>query len=154
MFLGGLADFFTAAVFEEVIFRGYVFYVLLTAGGPLLAVVGSSIVFSLAHLIKHTSTPAMYVLNAFIFGLIAAVCRQFTGSLWLPVGLHFGWNVVSGPIFGLPYAGRNYDRGVVVSDVSGPTWLTGGRYSLDAGALGTLALLIAAVGLSAITPIH
>ena len=154
MFLGGLADFFTAAVFEEVIFRGYVFYLLLAAGGPAVAIVGSSIVFSLAHLIKHTNTPAMYVLNAFIFGLIAAVCRHYTGSLWLPVGLHFGWNVVSGPIFGLPYAGRNYDRGVVVSEVSGPMWLTGGRYSLDAGALGTLALVIAAVGLSAITPIH
>jgi membrane protease YdiL (CAAX protease family) len=154
LFLGGLVDFFTAAVFEEIIFRGYVFFLLYQAAGAQAAIVVSSIVFSFAHLVKHPSTPVLYVLNAFIFGALAALCRDVTGTLWLPIGLHFGWNVVSGPIFGLPYSGRQYDRGVVVSDVSGPTWLTGGRYSLDAGVLGTVALVIAAVGLMAITPLH
>jgi membrane protease YdiL (CAAX protease family) len=152
MFLGGLADFFTAAVFEEIVFRGYVYFVLLKSGGLYLAIIGSSIVFSTAHLIKHQNVPLLYVFNAFVFGIMVAVCRYMSCSLWLPVGLHFGWNVVSGPIFGLPYSGRNYERGVVVSDVSGPQWLTGGQYSLDAGVLGTVAIIIAAAGLSAITP--
>jgi membrane protease YdiL (CAAX protease family) len=154
LFLGGLMDFFTAAVFEEIIFRGYVYFVLLKSGGLYLAIIGSAIVFSTAHLIKHTSVPLLYVLNAFVFGILVAVCRYFTCSLWLPVGLHFGWNVVSGPIFGLPYSGRTYDRGVVVSEVSGPTWLTGGQYSLDAGVLGTLAIAIAAASISAISPMY
>lgn len=153
-FLGGLVDFFTAAVFEEIIFRGYVYFLLLKAGGPYLAIIGSSVVFSTAHLIKHATMPPIYVFNAFIFGLMVAVCRYLTCSLWLPVGLHFGWNVVSGPIFGLPYSGRDYERGVVISEVSGPEWLTGGRYSLDAGLLGTLALLITAAGLSIVTPVY
>ena len=152
LFLGGLIDFFTASVFEEIIFRGYVFFLLYEAAGAEVAIVVSSIVFAVAHIVKHPSTPVLYALNAFFFGSLAAVCRHFTGTLWLPIGLHFGWNVVSGPIFGLPYSGKSYDRGVVVSDVSGPSWLTGGRYSLDAGVLGTLALMIAAVGLIAITP--
>lgn len=153
LFLGGLVDFFTASVFEEIIFRGYVFYLLYEAAGAEVAIAVSSVVFSLAHLIKHPTTPVLYALNAFMFGVLAAVCRHYTGSLWLPIGLHFGWNVVSGPIFGLPYSGKPYERGVVVSEVNGPTWLTGGSYSLDAGVLGTLALVIAAVGLIAITPI-
>ncbi|MGB9619670.1 MAG: lysostaphin resistance A-like protein, partial [Armatimonadota bacterium] len=146
--------FLTASVFEEIIFRGYVFFLLLEAAGAETAIVVSSIVFAVAHLVKHPSTPILYAFNAFIFGVLAAVCRHFTGSLWLPIGLHFGWNVVSGPIFGLPYSGKQYDKGVVVSDVSGPIWLTGGYYSLDAGVLGTLALMIAAVGLLAVTPIR
>ncbi len=154
LFFGGLIDFFTAAVFEEIIFRGYVFYLLYVGAGAQAAIVISSIVFAVAHLIKHPSTPAIYVLNAFIFGLLAAVSRDMTGTLWLPIGLHFGWNVVSGPIFGLPYSGRTYDRGVVTSNVVGPSWLTGGLYSLDAGLLGTLALMIAAAGLSAVAPLH
>lgn len=154
LFLGGLVDFFTAAVFEEIIFRGYVYYVLLKSGGVYLAIIGSAIVFSTAHLIKHANVPLLYVFNAFVFGIVVAVCRYYTCSLWLPVGLHFGWNVVSGPIFGLPYSGRNYDRGVVVSEVSGPQWLTGGQYSLDAGVLGTIAIVIAAAGLSAMTPMY
>lgn len=154
MFLGGLVDFFTAAVFEEIIFRGYVFYLLYISGGPEVAIAVSSIVFAVAHVIKHPSTPILYTFNAFLFGLLAAVSRHYTGTLWLPIGLHFGWNVVSGPIFGLPYSGRTYDRGVVVSEVGGPSWLTGGLHSLDAGILGTLALMIAAVGLYAVTPIN
>ncbi|MCE5199925.1 MAG: CPBP family intramembrane glutamic endopeptidase [Armatimonadota bacterium] len=152
LFLGGLIDFMSAAIFEEVIFRGYVFYILLESAGLMPAVVVSSAIFSLAHLLKHRNTPVFFTINAFIFGLILALCRYHTGTLWLPIGLHFGWNVVSGPIFGLPYSGRSYERGVVVSDVSGPLWLTGGSYSLDAGALGTIALAVAAVGLLTVAP--
>ncbi len=153
MFLGGLADFFTCAVFEEIITRGYVFYLLYEAGGAMTAVLGSSVIFSLAHLIKHAQTPALFTVNAFFFGLLTAACRYYTGALWLPIGLHFGWNVAAGPIFGLPYSGKSYERGVVVSEVTGPEWVTGGLYSLDAGALGTIALLVAAVGLTAVTPV-
>jgi hypothetical protein len=154
LFLGGLIDFMSAAIFEEIIFRGYVFYLLYSAGGLEVAIAASSIIFALAHLIKHKNMPAMFTLNAFIFGLVLAFCRFHTGTLWLPIGLHFGWNVVSGPIFGLPCSGRSYERGVVISDISGPTWLTGGLYSLDAGLLGTFALVVAAVGLLIVAPIH
>lgn len=153
VFFGGLADFFTGAVFEEIITRGYIYYILYETWGVGAAIVGSSVIFCLAHLIRHSKTPMMFTLNAFIFGLITAACRHYTGALWLPIGLHFGWNVAAGPLFGLPYSGRNYDRGVVISEVSGPEWLTGGFYSPDAGVVGTAALLVAAIGLIAIAPI-
>ena len=117
------------------------------------AIVGSAIIFSLAHLVKHSKMPALFTVNALVFGLLTAACRHYTGTLWLPIGLHFGWNVAAGPIFGLPYSGKAYERGVVVSEVSGPLWLTGGIYSLDAGLLGSVALLVAAVGLTAVVPI-
>lgn len=153
VFFGGLVDFFTSAVFEEIITRGYVFYILNEASGPTAAILGSAAIFSVAHLLRHSKTPLMFTFNAFVFGLITAGCRYYTGTLWLPIGLHFGWNVAAGPLFGLPYSGRSYDRGVVISEVSGPEWLTGGPYSPDAGLVGTAALLIAAVGLMAFAPI-
>lgn len=153
MFFGGLADFFTAAVFEEIIARGYIYYVLFRAWGPMAAIVGSSAIFSLAHLIKHTRTPLIFTINAFMFGIITATCRCYTGSIWLSIGLHFGWNVAAGPILGLPYSGKTYDRGVVASEVTGPEWLTGGFYSLDAGVMGTAGLLVAAIGLTALAPL-
>ncbi|MGQ9454212.1 MAG: lysostaphin resistance A-like protein [Armatimonadota bacterium] len=154
LFIGGIIDFFAGSVFEEVIFRGYVFFLLYQSGGTHLAIIGSSVIFSVAHLVKHPDTPILYALNAFIFGMIAATARHFTGALWLPIGLHCGWNVVSGPIFGLPVSGKAYERGVVVSKISGPEWLTGGNHSLDAGFLGTVALALAAVGLVAIIPLR
>ena len=153
LFFGGLADFFTAAVFEEIIIRGYVFYVMLQSLGPLPAIIGSSVIFSLAHMVRHKETPVMFAVNTFLFGLLTATIRYYTGTLWLPIGLHFGWNVASGPVFGLPCSGRSYDHGMVESEVTGPLWLMGGRYSPDAGALGTVALIVAAAGLVSVTPI-
>ena len=153
-FVEGLTAFFTAAIFEEIIFRGYVYYELQKAFGAPAAILSSSLIFSSAHYIKHQRTPVIFAVNAILFGILAAICRYKTGTLWLPIGLHFGWNVVSGPIFGLPYSGRSYDHGVVSSDVTGPVWLTGGPYSLDAGVLGTVALIVAALGLVAVTTMH
>lgn len=153
LFFGGLSDYLGGAILEEVVMRGYVFYLLNGAFGGETAIIGSSLIFALVHLIRPDRTPLIFTLNAFIFGLLTGACRYFTGTLWLPIGLHFGWNVAAGPILGLPYSGVAYDKGVVESDVSGPEWFTGGFYSLDAGVLGTLALLVAAVGLRLIAPV-
>lgn len=153
MFFAGLSDYFSGAILEEVVTRGYVYYLLSRAFGGITAIIGSSLIFSLVHLIRPNRIPLIFTLNAFIFGLLTGACRYCTGQLWLPMGLHFGWNVTAGPLLGLPYSGISYDRGFVKSDVSGPEWFTGGFYSPDAGVLGTFALLVAAVGLRLIAPV-
>lgn len=150
-FVEGVMAFLTGSTFEELVFRGYL-YMLLIKYGPVAAIIPSSVIFSAVHLIKHKGLPKMFTFNALLFGIMAALCRYYTGSLWLPIGLHFGWNVVSGSILGLPYSGKSFERGVVECDVSGPVWLTGGLHSLDAGILGTIALVIAAAGLLSIIP--
>jgi membrane protease YdiL (CAAX protease family) len=153
LFFGGLSDYFGGAILEEVVTRGYVFYLLNSAFGGQAAIIGSSLIFALVHLIRPDRIPLIFTLNAFVFGLLTGACRYYTGGLWLPIGLHFGWNVTAGPILGLPYSGIAYDKGIVESDVSGPEWFTGGFYSPDAGVLGTFALLVAAVGLRLIAPV-
>lgn len=153
MFWGGLSDYFNGAILEEIVTRGYVYYLLCSVFGGVAAIIGSALIFSLVHLIRPNRIPLIFTLNAFIFGLLTGACRYCTGQLWLPIGLHFGWNVTAGPFLGLPYSGMSYDRGFVKSDVSGPEWFTGGFYSPDAGVLGTFALLVAAVGLRLIAPV-
>ena len=152
LFCGSMTDFFSAAVFEELTMRGYVYTVLNDAWGIHIAVYGSAIIFSLIHLLKHPRIPLIFTVNAFVFGVLAAQSRAVTGALWLPIGLHFGWNLAMGPIFGLPSAGREYNNGLVKSQVDGPQWVTGGNYSPDAGLLGTVALILAATGLLALAP--
>jgi len=152
-FCGGVCDFSMAAVFEEIAVRGYIFTVLDQAWGVTVAVVGSSIVFSLFHLIKHPKMPLIFTINAFIFGILTAQARVMTGTLWASIGLHFGWNLAMGPIYGLPCSGRRYDGGLVGCQVDGPEWVTGGLYSPDAGVLGTGALTITAFALAALLPV-
>lgn len=151
-FFAGSSDYLTGAVLEEVVIRGYTYYVINATLGWSAAIVISSAIFALAHLVRPNRIPFVFTVNAFFFGLLTGVCRYATGSLWLPIGLHLAWNVTAGPILGLPYSGAPYDKGLIRSDVSGPVWLMGGFYSPDAGMLGTCALLLAAVGLRFMAP--
>jgi membrane protease YdiL (CAAX protease family) len=151
-FCGGASDFLLAAVFEEITMRGYVFLVLEQSWGVVAAIVGSAAIFSIFHLVKHPRMPLIFTLNAFFFGLVTGLARAVTGGLWAPIGLHFGWNMAMGPVFGLPCSGRNYDDGLVCCHVDGPEWVTGGLYSPDAGVLGTAALVLATAALTLILP--
>lgn len=151
-FLSCLMDFVFGSAFEEIIMRGYIFALLYSVGGAFEAVIGSSVIFSAFHLIKHPKLPAIYTANAFAFGLLAGYARLITGGLWLPIGLHLGWNVTMGPVFGLPCSGKNYENGLLCSSVRGPAWVSGGLYSPDAGILGTAGLMVAAAGFAMIRP--
>jgi len=153
-FCGAVCDFSLAAVFEEIAIRGYIFTVLQQTWGGTAAVVGSAMVFSAFHLIKHPGMPLIFTINALFFGLLTGQARLMTGTLWAPIGLHFGWNLAMGPVFGMPCSGREYDGGLVRCSVDGPDWLTGGLYSPDAGVLGTGALMIATAAVMTFVPIY
>jgi hypothetical protein len=56
---------------------------------------------------------------------------MLTRSLWLPIGLHAGWNIMQGPVFGVPVSG-NPAHGLLRSRLSGPTLLSGGSFGLEA----------------------
>ncbi|MDO8683779.1 MAG: CPBP family intramembrane metalloprotease [Armatimonadota bacterium] len=149
---GGITEFATASIFEELIMRGYVFSILYSRLGPSHAVIGSAAIFSLFHLVKHTRLPLLFTINAFFFGILAAQSRLATGALWMPIGLHIGWNFAASSVFGLPCAGRIYDGGLITCTVDGPKHITGGYYSPDAGLLGTVGIVFAASALVVLTP--
>jgi hypothetical protein len=49
-----------------------------------------------------------------------------TRSLWLPIGIHFGWNVTHTGVFGMATSGSESGGGLLDTMLSGPTALTGG----------------------------
>lgn len=68
----------TAAVCEEFLYRGFVFAVILAStGSAALVIIGSSLLFSLAHLYQG----ARGLASTFILGLILAASRHWSGSL-------------------------------------------------------------------------
>ena len=149
---GGVSDYITASVFEEIVMRGYVFSLLYRTLGVSTAIVGSAAIFSGCHLVKHSRLPVLYMVNAFFFGVLMAQSRFVTGALWMPIGLHAGWNLASLAL-GMPFAGRMCETGLITCSVEGPEYVTGGYCSPDAGLLGTLGLLVAASTLVALAPV-
>ncbi|HEX8926990.1 MAG TPA: CPBP family intramembrane glutamic endopeptidase, partial [Terriglobales bacterium] len=65
-----------------------------------------------------------------------------TRSLWLPIGMHFGWNFFQGTVFGLPVSGIQDFSVVVRSVLRGPHALTGGAYGPEDSATCAAVLLL------------
>ncbi|MGH9523448.1 MAG: lysostaphin resistance A-like protein [Terriglobales bacterium] len=131
----------TGAMTEELMFRGYPFQRLVEAAGSTVAVVLMSALFGLAHLGNpHSSFWA--VTNTILVGVLLSLAYLRTRSLWLPWGIHFGWNFALGLGFGLPVSGLTEFAVAVHGYSTGPIWLTGGAYGVEGGALGTGAILL------------
>jgi membrane protease YdiL (CAAX protease family) len=140
-----LALFPLAALHEEVAFRGYPFQRLIDSLGAVPAVVVLSVLFAVPHLGNPNST-IFAAFNTAAVGALLAAAYLATRSLWLPWGIHWGWNLVLGVAYGLSVSGFDTD-GPVDGSVAGPAWLTGGAYGIEGGASGSIAIVVGFAGL-------
>jgi membrane protease YdiL (CAAX protease family) len=133
--------FLLGAAFEEVLFRGYIFQALMQWISFLPAMMVMALCFSLAHL-RNPNAGTLGFINIALASVWFSVAYFKTRGLWLPIGLHFGWNFAQTTLFGLPTSGITFaDKSLVETAASGPAWLTGGAFGPEGGLLATIALL-------------
>lgn len=135
-----------AAVKEELLLRGYAFQRLIESLGPWPAAAGLSVLFGLLHLWNPSRT-LLSTTNTILIGILLAVGYLKTRALWLPVGLHFGWNFFLGYVYSLPVSGLVLDCRLLAAEVSGPIYLTGGKYGPEGSLISTVVIMVATVGL-------
>lgn len=141
--LGNLGYFMVIGFQEELIFRGYQLQNLIDGLDLPKGLIISSIFFAFAHLLNpHASL--LSTMGIFLSGLFLAYGWVRTHQLWLPIGLHIGWNFFEGVIFGFPVSGTEPFR-LISHTVSGPVVLTGGDFGPEAGVVLLPALLIGCV---------
>lgn len=140
--LAWLLLYVAVAFHEELLFRGYYLQNLAEGIGLTWAIIASSAVFGLAHLSNPGATRAAAagILGA---GLFLAFGWVRSRRLWLPIGLHLGWNFFLGPVFGFPVSGTESVR-LIDQVVSGPDAFTGGPFGPEAGLVVLPALLLGA----------
>jgi membrane protease YdiL (CAAX protease family) len=129
------------AIAEELMFRGYPFQRLEQAIGTLGAIAVFSVLFALVHLSNPGASP-LGLLNTVLIGLLLAIAYLRTRALWLCWGIHFGWNATLGLLFGLPVSGLRIFNVVGRGSTTGPHWLTGGSYGVEASVPGVFAVVI------------
>jgi len=93
-----------SVLFEELIFRGALLYIAIKRLGMLKACLLSAVCFGIYHWFSYNafSNVAQMIIIFFmtaIAGLMFACSFAKTNSLYLPIGLHFGWNFVSTVVF-------------------------------------------------------
>ncbi len=144
--LSQLATSIAAAVGEELVFRGAIFRIAEERLGTAAALIISSVLFGLTHAANPGATPVSTVAIALEAGALLGIAYSASRGLWLPIGLHFGWNFAEGGIFGTVVSGHE-SHGLIESQLSGPTLVTGGTFGPEAGVIALAVCLAATVAI-------
>ncbi len=144
--VGVLGFMAAAAVTEELLFRGVLFRIVEQWAGTWIALALTGVVFGAMHLANPDATLWGATAIAVEAGFMLAACYAATRTLWIPIGLHFGWNVAAGGIFGVAVSGNGESTGLLEASTSGPVALTGGAF----GPEGSLYAVFAGVVLTVV----
>ena len=148
-FVTGILVF--GAVGEELLFRGYGFQTMIPMLGRVGTLAVSSLLFGWAHS-SNQNASALGLINTVGFGIVLGYAFTRSGDLWLPIGIHFGWNWI------LPLAGSNLSgftmglTGYAVRWNVSEIW-SGGAYGPEASVL-TCGIIVALMVFLYKAPVH
>jgi membrane protease YdiL (CAAX protease family) len=131
MLLPMLLAGFLLAAWEEFVLRGYLLRQLSLGLNPTAAVVMTGVLFGL----MHSGNPGANwqgLLYTAVGGILMGWLVIRSGSLWLLIGYHFGWNATASGLFGLELSGFEDASSLLNTTLSGADWLTGGSYGFEA----------------------
>lgn len=144
LFRAMLIGWIGTSLLEELLTRGYAFQSLLAFGGrkwgAILALLGTSVGFSML----HGANPHMGILpflSLIIAGLEYGVAYLVTGRLWMPLAMHFAWNLIESTLLGFPVSGMELPS-LMTLERGGPALFTGGLFGPEGGLLAPLFSLI------------
>lgn len=126
------------AIGEELLFHGYAFQLLMRKLGAFQTLLPIGVLFAAAHA-NNLDSGWLSGFNTFLWGAFLGLCFLRAGDLWLPIGVHLGWNWAL-PLLGANVSGfRMGTTGLVLNWNIGPLW-SGGDYGPEGGLLTTLVL--------------
>jgi uncharacterized protein len=128
------------ATIEELLFRGVLFRLVEERWGTLVALIVSCLLFGGLHLINKNATLWGALSIAVSGGLLAGAAFVATRTLWLPIGIHLGWNFAESGIFGATDSGSDHTVGGLLTGVPhGPAFFNGGAFGPEASIWAILA---------------
>jgi len=104
LILNGIWWNIKSVLFEELIFRGVLLYILIKKLGALKAIIISAVAFGIYHwfsfgVIGNPLQMIIVFIITGIMGLVLAYGYSKTFSLYVPSGIHLGWNLTQIFIF-------------------------------------------------------
>jgi len=131
----------TMAAFEEEIFiRGYILNNLMTVTNKYLALIISSVIFALFHVLNY-GISFLSMANLFFAGILLGSFYIFTKNLWLPFSLHLFWNFLQGPVFGFHVSGQKFESIFFIKNM-GNSIINGGKFGFEGSVICTIILVI------------
>lgn len=133
-----------AGFLEEILFRGLLFRLCSKLLGTWGALLFTAALFGAAHAANHGATLSSSLAIALEAGILLGAAYAATGLLWVPIGLHVGWNFTEGSLFGMTLSGNTMASGLIRGSLNGPRILTGGEFGPEASIVAVILCLAAA----------
>ena len=130
--------FLAVAVGEEMIFRGVIFRWIDERWNTWVALLISAIMFGWMHISNDNATWWSSLAIAVEAGLLLGAAYKWSGSLWVPIGIHWAWNYTQGNIFGLAVSGSDAGETMLTTIVNGPDIITGGAFGPEASIISVI----------------
>lgn len=143
-----------AALWEELVFRGYLWTVAEDAGGVRVARWATAVAFGAVHFLNPGAGVLSTVLVT-LAGFCLGAVRERTGSLAAAWLAHLAWNWIMAVVLHVPVSGTAFATPAYRTVVSGPAWWTGGSWGPEGGAAALLVLgsaLLLSTGPTALRP--
>jgi membrane protease YdiL (CAAX protease family) len=139
--LGLLVCFFNV-VTQEALVRSYVFQELWAKYGPVVASIVTTLIFVALHAAPITQSGVQGLIagaNILLASVLLSLAYVRTGSLWLPIGIHLGWNGLQGPVLGINVTGMDLGFGHWrLFNFTGDPLMTGAAMGVEGGLAGLI----------------
>lgn len=136
--LKNMFSYLLVACSEEVIFRGILFRMTDERYGLWAALGISALLFGAVHLMNPGASLWSSVAIAVEAGVLLGIVYKYSGSLWLPIGLHWAWNFTQGNVFGFPVSGCGLEESIFRTSACGPDIITGGAFGPEASIISVI----------------
>ena len=127
--------FLWVALLEELLFRGFLFQRLVDGAGAPVALLLMAALFAVAHWGNpgmEGTTQVLATIDTALGAILLGLAYLRTGSLALPIGIHFGWNWIQGSLLGFDVSGVDQAGWLLPELLDKPQWLTGGEFGPEA----------------------
>lgn len=131
--------FIMVAIMEEVLFRGYILKNLMLSFNKYVALILSSILFSLIHG-WNPNIDLLAFANLFLAGIVLGMSYIYTKNLWFPIAQHLSWNLFQSS-FGFNVSGLN-SYSIIEFSIPKNNLINGGAFGFEGSILAIIAQLI------------
>ena len=127
---------------EEVVARAWLLPQLASRTNLKLAVLISSLFFTLLHMGNSGLTP-LSLMNLFLFGVAMSLYLLKTDTIWGIGGIHGAWNFAQGNLFGVLVSGQSSGTSIMKFIPQGnQDWLSGGSFGIEGSIVSSIILFL------------
>lgn len=127
------------ALVEEMLFRGYILKNLMISFNKYVALIISSVLFSLMHSFNPNVT-WFSLFDLFLAGLVLGLSYLYTKNLWFPISMHLSWNLFQA-LFGFNVSGLD-TYSIIEFKINEANLINGGAFGFEGSYLAIISEIL------------